>query len=63
MLFISDPLDGIGKVHFDFYPPNSTDEWPRSIGDIGDCEMKMLLREAGHNAEGGKFPRKSYLTN
>jgi hypothetical protein len=62
MLYISEPLDGLGTIHTGFYPPNSTEEWPQSIGDIGDCEMKELLQQAGHNAKGGMFPRITYLT-
>jgi hypothetical protein len=45
-----------------FEPPNSTREWPKTIGEIGRSHMETLLKEAEHNAAGGAIPQ-SYLSN
>jgi hypothetical protein len=35
-----------------FYPPNDSNEWPRTVGDITDTKMKFYLEYAGPGAIG-----------
>jgi hypothetical protein len=39
--------DRMASADVIFYPPNKTREWPRTVGDIKDTEMKFWLKWCG----------------
>jgi len=48
-------LDVLENIAYTFYPPNSLELWPRTIGDITDVLMKDLLVLGGPEAVGGNL--------
>jgi len=54
------PFDSLAIVHSYFAPPLSPDLWPKTIGDIGDDEIKIFLDVAGPDAVGSKLPPDSF---
>ena len=44
--------DGMFCYLCNFYPPNSIEEWPKTIGDIGDLKLKSALEWADSGAAG-----------
>jgi len=54
----TDPMWG-GSLTFTFRPPSSTEDWPDTIGEIGDRSLRSMLAPhlLGPNAIGSKFPQ------
>jgi hypothetical protein len=46
--------DYMCTIHKYFYPPNSTLDWPRKVGDIGRSHMEELLSQVDSAAVGSK---------
>lgn len=44
--------EGFASLGISFYPPNSTEEWPKTVGDIKDTHMKLDLEYGGGGAIG-----------
>jgi hypothetical protein len=44
--------EGFTTLGIGFYPPNSTEEWPKTVGDIKDTHMKRYLEFGGRGAIG-----------
>ena len=48
--------EGPGSHAFCFYPPNSTEDWPKTVGDIKDVQMRAECEFAGTGAIGSMHP-------
>jgi hypothetical protein len=44
--------EGFASLGISFYPPNSTEEWPETVGDIKDTHMKVYREFGGRGAIG-----------
>jgi hypothetical protein len=42
------------EIMFNWRPPDSTKDWPRTVGDIGRLEMDRILSQADPGAVGSR---------
>lgn len=53
--FTMEDGDRFISVSYNFYPPDDTNLWPKTIADIPRTTMEEIFEEAGHDPIGSKY--------